>query len=107
MRFSALPIPSARPALSRPPSECNVRRGLGLALPSVADLFARCMRATHCLFDFSGYRWTQEQIDKLRIELSTAALRNNASRLAQASRMTIPTAMRNRVEAVRDRNDTR
>jgi hypothetical protein len=79
---------------------------LFLAPAPVRSLPLRRVCLLHRVFDFRQHRRSQKEIDELRIELGSPPSRNRLHRLAEASGVTVTPAMRDRIEAVGDRNDS-
>src|SRR5918996_5019810 len=82
-------IPRARPARSRTPSESDVRRALSLSAPAFIALLLRHVRLSHRFLDFRQHRRTQEQLDQVRVELGALSLGDGASRLGEATCVTV------------------
>jgi hypothetical protein len=59
------------------------------------------------MFHLRHDRRAQKEIDELRIELSFPPFRNRGNCLAEASGVTVPAPVCDRIEAVGDRNDPR
>src|SRR5512132_71986 len=99
--------PRARPEQSRTPSESNIECGFFFSAPPVLTLFLRPVCLSHGFFDFSDDGLTQEQIDEIRIELCARAFRNGAYCFLEAARVTVASAICDRIERVRNRDDAR
>lgn len=65
------------------------------------------MSSPHRFVDPADYRLAQKKINKIRIELRSAPFANGFYCLTQASRRAIASPMRDRIEAVCDRDDSR
>jgi hypothetical protein len=59
----------------------------------------------HCPLDFCQNRGTQQQLDQLGVELRSLPFGDRAPRVAETARMAVAAAVRDRVEAVGDRDD--
>src|SRR6476646_528332 len=98
-------IPRARPVRSQPPSESDVGSALRPATPAVVALRLSSVGAAHLLLDAREHRRLEEQVDQIRIELSSLPLANRRHRLLEAARVTVTAAMGDRIEAVGDGDD--
>jgi hypothetical protein len=65
----------------------------------------RRVRLSHCVFDFRPHGRTEKQIDQFGVELGSLPFADRADGFLETASMAVATAVRDCVEAVRDRDD--
>jgi len=65
----------------------------------------RHVRLSHRVLDFRPHGWTEKKIDQIGVELGSLPFADRADGFLETASVAIAAAVRDRVEAVRDRDD--